>query len=342
MKALVVEKVGRLRWRDWPTSREIGPGEALIRTTCVGLCATDLALIRGKIVRGGFPKVLGHEWSGVVEQVGRPEDEVLVGMRVVGENHLTCLRCPACREGRWNACPEAQEVGFELPGGYAQRFVTRTSHLHVLPDGLSPEEAALIEPLAVSLYGMERTGVRAGERVGVFGDGPIGLLCVQVARCMGASEVILLGGRSGRLALGVRLGASEGVNYHEVHGALGEALRSRFGRMEVCMEASGSVRGLEAALAWLGFDGRIGVLGDYGEEGLSIRPTEWIRRNVQLVASNATAGTWDRAMALATSRVIRLKELVSAVFPIEQYEEAFALAEGRSDAAKVVLRHADG
>lgn len=125
MKALVVEKVGRVRWRDWPTPGEISPGEALIRTTCVGLCATDLALIRGEIVRGAFPKVLGHEWSGVVEQVGHSEDETLVGMRVVGENHLTCLRCPACREGRWNACPEALEVGFELPGGYAQHFVTR-------------------------------------------------------------------------------------------------------------------------------------------------------------------------------------------------------------------------
>lgn len=339
MKALVVEEVGRIRWREWPAPDHVGPGEALIRTTCVGLCATDLSLIRGRILRGAFPKILGHEWSGVVERVGSPRDGALVGMRVVGENHLTCLRCAACREGRWNGCPEALEVGFEQPGGYAQRFVTRTSHLHVLPDGLPSEEAALIEPLAVSLYGMERTQVRAGERVAVLGDGPIGLLCVQIAGHMGASEVILVGGRPGRLALGTRLGASQGISYHEIEGSLGEHLRDRFGGMDVCVEASGNIRGLEAALEWIAFDGRIGILGEYGADTLSIRPADLIHRNVKVMASNATAGTWDRAIVLAAGGVVRLSELVSEVFPMERYGEAFALVEGRSNAVKVVLQH---
>lgn len=91
----------------------------------------------------------------------------------------------------------------------------------------------------MSLYGIERTGVRAGDRVAVLGDGPIGLLCVQTARCMGASEVVLVGGRPGRLALGARLGASEDVNYHKMQGALGGTLRKRFGRMDVCIEGVG-------------------------------------------------------------------------------------------------------
>ena len=339
MKALVVEDIDQLAWRDWPDPSELRPGEALIRTAYVGLCATDLALIHGEIRRGAFPKVLGHEWSGTVARVSSAAEEHWIGRRVVGENHITCMGCPACREGHWNTCPHAQEVGFELPGGYGEYFVTQISHLHTLPDSVSLEEATLMEPLSVALYGMERAELRAGERVAVFGDGPIGLLCVQLAQTVGASEVILIGGRPGRLDLGARLGASKTMNYHQVNAGLGNALLDRFGPVDVCVEASGSIAALEAGLYGLSFDGRMVVLGDYGKHKWTMAPSILLHKNGKIIASNANAGTWHRALTLVATGRVQLKELVSAVFSIEEYRAAFDLAEHSSDAVKVVLEH---
>jgi 2-desacetyl-2-hydroxyethyl bacteriochlorophyllide A dehydrogenase len=336
MRAIVVEAAHVVGLRDVPVP-SIGPGEALIRTAYAGICATDFGIVEGLIPNVCYPHIPGHEWSGIVADVGSPEDGGLVDQRVVGENFITCGRCAACRQGRWNACPESREVGFQLPGGYGEYFVTRASHLRVLPATVLLRDACLLEPTAVSVYAAKRTGIRSGDGVVIAGDGPIGLILLQLSLLQGASSVIVIGGREGRLALARTLGASATINYHRELD-IASAVTSRQTQTDVAIEASGSPAALQAVFAVLGQSGRLGVVGDYAGQSVTLDPATIVHRNLMIIGSNASPGTWDTALRLAASGQVRLSPLISDAYPIEEWQTALDVARShRSDAVKVVL-----
>jgi threonine dehydrogenase-like Zn-dependent dehydrogenase len=269
---------------------------------------------------------------------GSPEDAGLVGRRVVGENFITCGRCAACRQGRWNECAQAREVGFQLPGGYGEYFVTRADHLRALPDTVSLREACLLEPTAVSVYAALRTGIRLGDAVLIIGDGPIGLIMAQLALHQGAGSVVMVGGREGRLALARTLGTSATINYHrEVN--LQRAIRGLQAQTDVAIEASGNPRALEDAFTLLGPGGRLGVVGDYAGQTVTLDPLTVVHRNLTIVGSNASPGTWDSALALVAAGRVHLSSLISESYGIEQWETALDVARShRDNVIKVVLR----
>src|SRR5260221_8618364 len=194
MKAIVNTAPNELTMLAYPTP-EPGPGQVRIRTEACGICATDLHLIAGWN-RTGYPTVPGHEWSGTVDATGLEVDPGLVGKRCVAENVLT----------------DGGEVGFEHPGGYAEYFLTEASNLHVLPADFPSATAALIEPLAVVTRALKRLRPRNRNKVLISGDGPIGLLTLMGLRHAGVEQIVMVGGRAGRLALARELGAR--ATYH--------------------------------------------------------------------------------------------------------------------------------
>ena len=278
MKAIVNSGPGRLELQELPLPQP-GVGQVRIRTLVCGICATDLHMIAGW-KRTGFPVIPGHEWCGKVDAVGVGVSAALVGRRCVADN----------------VQPDGGEVGFEHPGGYSEFFLTMAANLCVLPDEFPAAAGALIEPLAVCTRALGRLPGALPASVLIFGDGPVGLILTgQLARA-GVSDLCLVGGRSGRLALAQSLGAARTFDYHQARGTLTDGVRGAFGREFPCViEASGSAQAMAAALRTVAKEGTVLVVGEYGETEAAFRWNTLLHREWPLVGCNASAGAWPCA-----------------------------------------------
>jgi 2-desacetyl-2-hydroxyethyl bacteriochlorophyllide A dehydrogenase len=311
LRAIVNTGPGKLELRELPVP-EPGPGEVRIRTAFCGICATDLQMIAGWD-RTGFPAIPCHEWSGTVDKTGDGVGRALAGARCVAENVF----------------PDGREVGFELPGGYAEFFLTRAENVHALPPGFPLDDAALIEPLAVCVRGMRRLGGGIPSSALVLGDGPIGLLMTALLKRAGAGKIVVAGGRRERLDLGHKLGADQIANYHQ------ESLPGS--KYPVVVEATGSSDALRQALESVENTGRILILGDYGSGKADFPWNSILHREMTLIGSNASANAWPEAVRLAVSGEVTLKALISHLLPAERFPEGIALASDRSSGAVKVL-----
>lgn len=164
---------------------------------------------RGSKKRTGFPTVPGHEWSGTVDAVGRGVNPALLGKPCVAENILE----------------DGGEVGFEHPGGYGQYLLNLAQNVFVLPESYPLAQAVLIEPLAVCTRAMRRLRLQDLSSALIIGDGPIGLLMLMLMRRAGVEKIVIAGGRTGRLALALELGAVAGVDHRDCPDGLAQALR---------------------------------------------------------------------------------------------------------------------
>ena len=320
MRAIVNTGPGQLALGDWPLPQP-GAGQVRIRTGACGICATDLKMIAGW-ERTGFPAVPGHEWAGTVDAVGAGVDLGLVGRRCVAENVLA----------------DGGEVGFEHPGGYAAYLLTEARGVHVLPADSDLGVATLIEPLAVAIRAVRRLRLQ-GPNALVFGDGPVGLLVLTLLCRAGVKEVVLVGGRPGRLALAGELGAAQTLDYHR----LGVDLRTI---RQVCgerwfsnvVEASGSHAALRAAMELVAVQGRVLVVGDYGGARADFEWDHLLHQEIELIGSCGGGGAWPEAVHLAVQGELPLARLITHRLPAVQFAQGMALASShRGDVIKVVL-----
>jgi len=277
--------------------------------------------------RTGYPSIPGHEWSGVIDQVGNGLDPQLVGRPCVAENVLA----------------DGGEVGFEHPGGYAEYLVTEAANTQVLPETFDAGSAALIEPLAVCVRAMRRARcmplrpdgpAELPPRCLVLGDGPIGLLTVMLLRRCGTPDITMVGGRPARLNLAREFGAADTLNYHELHGELEEALGRDW---PMVVEASGSASSIEAALLVTRLGGRVLMVGDYGDARAAFRWNRFIHGELELIGSNASAGAWPEAVRLAVDEGLPLGRLISARVAAARFADAIGMAEADRACVKVIL-----
>ncbi|MDH7498798.1 MAG: alcohol dehydrogenase catalytic domain-containing protein [candidate division NC10 bacterium] len=188
-----------------------GPGEVLVRVKAAGICGTDARIFKGS-KKIPAPRIIGHEFSGEIEEVGVGVEGWKRGDRVTVEPIIACGRCYCCLRGRFNICLSRPTIGYEYDGAFAQ-FVripaeaVLRGNLIRLPEEVNFEEAAFAEPLAACIQGNERARIRKGDRVWILGDGPIGLTHVQLAALSGAGTIILSGTDPQKLKIGKDLGA---------------------------------------------------------------------------------------------------------------------------------------
>lgn len=208
MQALVLRD-GHLTYHDdWPQPIP-GPEEALIRVSLAGICSTDLELVKG--YAGGFNGVLGHEFVGVVEQVGARTSAEWIGQRVVGSINIGCGQCLVCQSDGPEHCPNRTTLGIHHRDGvFADRVVLPVANLFSVPDVVSDEEAVFTEPLAAAVRVREQVHIRPTQRAAVVGPGRLGLMVAQVLALAGG-DVIVLGRRPESLELPKRLGLSVGL-----------------------------------------------------------------------------------------------------------------------------------
>jgi threonine dehydrogenase-like Zn-dependent dehydrogenase len=321
MRAIANTGPGRLEMVDWPTPRP-GPGQVLVRVAACGICATDLEMIDGW-ERTGYPSIPGHEWAGTVHAAGPGVDGCWVGRRAVAENVLS----------------DGGEVGFEHPGGYAEYLVTEARKLHLLSSALPFPSATLIEPLAVCVRGMCRLRFEGRQRVLVWGDGPIGLLMTALLQRAGADEIVVVGGRSGRLALACELGAVAVLDYHQLGDQLAPAVLKVCGApFPYVVEATGTAAAMQASLEVASAEGRVLLLGSYGDARASFPWNDVLHQELELIGSCASAGAWPEAVRLAGEDALPLPRLATHVLPADRFAEGMTLAGShRGDVVNVVL-----
>lgn len=185
MKALVLEEAYRLTMKEVPVP-EVPEGYALVKILAVSVCGSDIHAYRGNALLLTYPRILGHELCGVVEEINAPAEDLRAGDKVSVLPYLSCGRCAACRQGRENCCTGLKVLGVHVEGGIAGYVSVPVSALLQVPRNMDPKTAALIEPLSVSAHAVRRGGVTAGDRVLVLGAGPIGLGAAEAARAAGA------------------------------------------------------------------------------------------------------------------------------------------------------------
>jgi threonine dehydrogenase-like Zn-dependent dehydrogenase len=250
-------------------------------------------------------------------------DGGLVGCRVVGENVLS----------------DGGEVGFEHPGGYGEYLVTEALRLHVLPSHVSFPAATLIEPLAVCVRGMRRLRFEDRSRALIWGDGPIGLLMTGLLRRAGVAEVVLVGGRPGRLQTALELGASAALNYHALGRDLVEGVSARAGTgFPNIVEASGAAAAVQASLHLAAPGGHLLLLGDYGDARADLAWNRVLHGELELIGSCASEGAWAQAVHLAEGACVSLDRLVTHAVPADRFADGFAWARSHDGSViKVVL-----
>lgn len=339
MKAVRVQRPGVVALENVPTP-EPGEAQVRIRTAYCAICATDLAMIAGW-ERTPYPATPGHEWSGVVDAVGIGVGTDLVGRRCVGDNIISCGACAACREARPDACAQTREVGFELPGGYAEYFLTKAANLRFLSDDVPLSSATLTEPLAVVMRALARLHERAPSGpVLIAGDGPIGLLTVLALRQEGVQQIALLGGRTHKLALGKAFGAATTCSYKTAEAERRDWLQSAAPEgFALAVEASGSPDAVVLLLNVVAKDGEVLLLGEYGEACAQVALTRTVLKELRLVASNSGTGAWDDAVGFLGRHHEMITRMVTHQFAPEDFEEALATVQHKRDECiKALLR----
>jgi threonine dehydrogenase-like Zn-dependent dehydrogenase len=319
---------------------EPGPGDALVRLEACGLCGTDLHLHHlGGWAEGHTP---GHEMMGTVEALGEGASGPATGTRVAIEPLRACGRCPSCRSGQLNLCPQVRLFGIHLPGGFAEHIAVPAERLHPVPAGISAAIGALAEPLAVCVHGLRRGGLEAGQRVLVLGAGTIGLLGVLVARALGAHDVWISARHPHQAELARALGANRVLGEDEADPAKIGAAASDAPIDLVLETVGGSANTLLAGIAAVRPGGAISVLGLF-DGAVSLPAFALLLKEGSLHWSNCYAQGPPRsdfadAVAILDAERDALAPLASRSFPLDEVDAAFALADDkRAGAVKVTL-----
>jgi threonine dehydrogenase-like Zn-dependent dehydrogenase len=343
MRAIVIEQPNAVALRDVETP-EPGPGEVRVRSVRAGVCRTDLDIVSGALdprwVR--FPIVPGHEWSGEIETVGEGVIGVEPGERVVCEGNIPCLRCPRCRAGDTHLCANYDAVGFTRGGGWGEYVVVPVRIVHPLPAHVSFDAAVLVEPGSCVLKALERARIEPAETVGVVGVGAMGALAIRLARLRSPATIVAYGLRDEELELAVALGADSVVNVATAD-AEAETRRLTGGGLDVVVETAGAVAAVELATRLVREGGRVALLGIAGQNQELTLPADRIAlRDLTVFGSvGYTTAAWARMVGLLRDRLVDLEPLVTHRFPLERFEDAFALMDDRRGVvAKIVLEHA--
>jgi L-iditol 2-dehydrogenase len=311
-----------------------GPHQVLIEVAAVGICGSDVhyfdhGRIADFVVRE--PLVLGHEASGTIRALGSEVSDRTVGQRVAMEPQETCGRCPQCLAGRYNLCPSVSF--FATPpvhGAFAQYVVLDSARAHPVPDSLSDEAAALIEPLSVAVWAARKAAIEPGDRVLVTGAGPVGLLCADVARARGASWVGVSDTNDHRLQVARERGATQTAN------VAAAPLAEQVEPVDVILECSGATPAVQAAFGVAAPAARVILVG-LGAPDMELPVATIQVKELWVTGVFRYANCYPAAIALAASGAVDLDSLVTGKFGLEQVSEALGASKADAHSLKPIV-----
>lgn len=324
MKAARIYGAHDIRLTDVPAP-EPGRGDLLCRVVRSGICGTDHAIYTGEFsfVKSGkvpFPMTPGHEWSGVVERVGEGVEGFRRGDRVVGDTGVACGVCYECLMGRYDHCKKNRSVGTVLcwDGAYAEYILMPARHVFHLPDTITFDNAAMIEPVATALYAVTLAEVKIGCTVLVLGSGPIGIAAAKLAKICGASRVVIVGRKEFKLRKALDLGIDAAVNTTDT--PFEEGVRNAFGEwgVEYVIEASGSLDLFTRTLGIVNQSAVISLVAFYEKimDGFDI--DRFVFGDIKLRGVAGSLGMYRPVIRLMASGMLDLTSLITARYTLDE------------------------
>jgi len=326
MKAAVLHKALDMRIEEVEAPK-IGPNEVLVRIKSVGICGSDVHYyLHGRAASFVVtePLILGHECAGEVAEVGDEVRRVEVGQRVVIEPGFPCRKCHFCKEGRYNLCRDLRFYGTPPGNGaFAEYASASEENVYRMPDGMSYEEGAMIEPLAVGTMAAKRGAVSVYDTVAIFGSGPIGLMCLQAVKAHGTLDVYVTDIVDYRLDYAERLGARAEINPEKedvVERVMG--LTDNEG-VNVVIEAAGSVSALKQAFDIVKPGGRIVLVGIYSSMEFQVPLGNVLTKELDVRGVWRYANVFQTAIKCVADGKIDVKSLITHRFPLDEILKGF-------------------
>jgi len=320
MRAVVIDRPHQWQVADVPdpTPRD---DEVVIAVSVCGVCGTDLHIFEGDFP-SNLPLIPGHEFAGEVIEVGKGVKSVKAGDFVAVHPNKPCLLCDFCREGNEHLCENLQAYGVHLPGGFAQFVAVKETNVHKA-EGLTPLQAAWAEPLSCCLHGLNKVGVKSGEKALVIGCGSIGLLFVQLLLIHGASEVVAVDLSKERLSVAKQLGAFVTLQPDEFASSHKDIAPQGFA---LVVEASGNPKAIELGLKVVREGGRFLQFGVCPTEAtVNFSPFAIYRKEITFVGSFSLGKEMPQALNLLMSRRVKVDVLTTHQLGLEGFWEAIRL-----------------
>lgn len=347
MKAIVIYGPCDARYEEVPIKKPQS-GEVLIRIKAVGVCGTDYELYTNDMVyiKEGLcklPMIPGHEWSGIIEELGESTGEFKIGDKVTGECTVSCGYCSFCKNGQPNMCVNRTETGvMSRNGGFAEYITFPVSHLHKF-EKLSFEEASLIEPTGIAMYAVMRSHIAPMDNVMVMGPGPIGLQAAQIIKKLyNPKKIIISGTRKERL---------DRARIYDLDGYINVREENLFERVkeitdgemiDTVVETSGGVTVFDDIKKIIRPCGKVGMVGFFGAKKPNCDWDSFITRDISLYGSLGSPNIWGDVIRLMEDGQLETRNLISHVMDFKCYDDfknaLDIMVERRENVCKIILK----
>lgn len=333
----VMTAPGVIEFRETP--RPIAAeGQVLVRIMRIGICGSDIHVYHGKHPFTRYPVTQGHEVSGRIEAVGSGVKGLSVGQKVTIEPQVCCGHCYPCTHGKYNLCEELKVMGFQTTGTASEYFAVDAAKVTPLPETMSYDEGAMIEPLAVTVHAAKRFPELKGARVAILGCGPIGILLMQSCKALGAASVLVTDVSDYRLSVARSVGADYAVNTGETD--MEQALRDAFGsdKADVIYDCAGSDITMGQAIRCARKGSTIvlvAVFSKMASVDLAVLNDHELELNTSMMYRHED---YVDAIRLVSEGKVQLRPLMSRHFAFRDYLEAYQyIDENREMTMKVII-----
>jgi len=337
MRQAVMVSPGIIEFNEIPKPETLGANEVMLKIERIGVCGSDIHVFHGEHPATPYPVVQGHEYAATVHEVGSSVKTIKPGMKATAWPQLVCGKCGPCKRGQYNACQELKVQGFQAPGVAQDYFIVPEHRIITIPDSMSLDQGALVEPAAVGAHSTGRsTGIK-GKNVVVSGAGTIGNLVAQFARARGADKVLITDISDYRLDIAQECGIEGILNVQKTPFA--DGVKEFFGTSgyQAGFEAAGVQPSLDALMANVEKGGDIIILGVYsenptvnmyylGEHELNMFGSMMYRKE-----------DYEEAVRMIDSGKIKTTPLISKHFQFEQYLQAYQFIEMKGDKIMKVM-----
>lgn len=333
----VMTAPGVIEFRETP--RPIAAeGQVLVRIMRIGICGSDIHVYHGKHPFTRYPVTQGHEVSGRIEAVGSGVEGLSVGQKVTIEPQVCCGHCYPCTHGKYNLCEELKVMGFQTTGTASEYYAVDAAKVTPLPETMSYDEGAMIEPLAVTVHAAKRFPELKGARVAILGCGPIGILLMQSCKALGAASVLVTDVSDYRLSVARSVGADYAVNTGETD--MEQALRDAFGsdKADVIYDCAGSDITMGQAIRCARKGSTIvlvAVFSKMASVDLAVLNDHELELNTSMMYRHED---YVDAIRLVSEGKVQLRPLMSRHFAFRDYLEAYQyIDENREMTMKVII-----
>lgn len=335
MKVAILKDKEKIEMEKWPVPRP-GPGEVLVKVSYCGICGSDIHAYNHLIFPAGT--VLGHEFSGIVEETGEGVDFIGPGDSVVVRPPGICGKCEWCKRGELALCVEhfSNTIGLKLQGGFAEYVLVKDFQAIPLPSTISLKEAAQMEPLAVCVHALERSKLRLSDNVVVIGSGSIGLITMKGAFAKGARQVAMVGRNPMRQKVAEDWGAT--YTFDPETAKNNEKVKEKMGSIDIVFDCVGSADSFSMGEQMVRKGGQLIILGATTDT-ISFEQIPVLQSSIDIVNSMGyTIEDFEIAMKCQEVDMFPVDDLVNKVYPLEEITEAFNELVGSKRIIKALIQ----